>query len=138
MMDDELRRAFEETHFIVHHRPAFTLRIGQSSSDLDALLRRTGHDCAVFITAWNPMCRSLSDSDNDDRQQALLCELHFRKLRWVPGIGKHPTNGWPGEASLLVLGVQRSDAEDLVKMFEQMACLFCLEGEPVQLIEHPS
>lgn len=138
MMDDELRRAFEETHFIVHHRPAFTLRIGQLSPDLDLLLQQTGHNCAAFITAWNPMCRSLSESENNDRQHALLGELHLRKLRWVEGIGEHPTNGWPGEASVLVLGVQRSDAEDLVKMFEQMGCLFCLKGEPVQLVEHPS
>ena len=137
MINDELRRAFEETHFIVHHQPAFTLRIGLPSAALDELLQRSGNDCAALITAWNPMCRSLSESENNDRQKALLGELHLRKLRWVAGIGEHPTNGWPGEASVLVLGAQRSDAEDLVIMFEQMACLICSKGGQVQLIEHP-
>ena len=32
MIEQELFRAFEETHYIVHHQPPFTLRIGQHLS----------------------------------------------------------------------------------------------------------
>jgi len=42
----------------VHHQPAFTLRIGQHSPELDALLQASGHDCAAFITACNPQGQS--------------------------------------------------------------------------------
>jgi hypothetical protein len=71
----ELRQAFEETHYTVHHEPPFTLHIGQPCPELDALLRRSGHACAAFLTAWNPMSQSHSLEDNHQRQQSLLNEL---------------------------------------------------------------
>lgn len=58
MLSHKLQRAFEETHYTVHHQPAFTLRIGQHSPELDALLQASGHDCAAFITACNPQGQS--------------------------------------------------------------------------------
>ena len=51
MIEPELLRAFEETHHIVHHQPPFTLRIGQHSTELDALLDARRQDSAAFITA---------------------------------------------------------------------------------------
>jgi hypothetical protein len=39
----------------------------------------------------------------------------------LPGIGQHPNNGWPGEESLLVLGLQLEAAKALAHKHEQLA-----------------
>lgn len=49
-MNDELQRAFEETHFIVHQEPPVTLRIGQHCPELDGLLQVTGHMSGAVST----------------------------------------------------------------------------------------
>jgi Protein of unknown function (DUF3293) len=140
MIPSELQRAFEETHYIVHHQIPFTLRIGQNSPELDALLEVHGQSCAAFITAWNPMCQQLSESKNHIRHQALLYELQQCGLRWISGVGCHPSNGWPGEESVLVLGVGLEDAQRISQQFKQMACVFYCRSGQAQLISclcHP-
>ena len=39
----------------------------------------------------------------------------------MDGLGQHPSNGWPGEASVLVLGLDRQAAMALAKAHEQHA-----------------
>lgn len=134
-MNEELQRVFEETHFIVHHQPPFTLRIGQLSHELDALLQATVHDCAAFITAWNPMCQALDLSENRQRHQSLADELARLKLATLPGIGQHPSNGWSGEESVLVLGLQLETARALAKIYGQLAYVWSGINQPVSLIE---
>lgn len=134
-MTGSLFKAFEETHYIVHHQQPFTLRIGQSSPDLDALLQATGRDCAAFITAWNPMSQQLSQNENQRRQKNMLNELNARNLSIVCGIGQHPTNGWPGEESILVLGLELDAARTVAKAFGQIAFVWASKGALVQLVE---
>ena len=134
-MNDELQRAFEETHFIVHHQPPFTLRIGQPSHELDALLQTKGHSCAAFITAWNPMCQALDQAENQQRQKSLMDELATQKLTTLPGIGQHPSNGWLGEESILVLGLQLEAARTLAKAYGQLAYVWIDSHEQAALIE---
>lgn len=119
----DLSSAFEETHYIVRAQPQFTLRVGQSSTELDALLRGCGCTSAVFITAWNPLARALSDEENHKRQKELTDELERRSLVCIDGIGQHPTNGWPGEVSVLALGLQVEAARALCAKYEQLACV---------------
>jgi hypothetical protein len=134
-MNDELHRAFQETHFIVYHQPPFTLRIGQPSPELDALLQASGYDCAAFITAWNPMCQTLDVTENQRRQQSLKSELDARDLIALLGIGQHPSNGWPGEESILVLGLQFDAARALAKTYGQLAFVWVDINQPAELIE---
>ena len=134
-MNDELQRAFEETHFIVHHQPPFTLRIGQSSPELDTLLQATDNNCAAFITAWNPMCQALDIAENRKRQQSLTDELDARDLTTLPGIGQHPSNGWPGEESVLVLGLPFEATRALAKTYGQLAFVWVGIHQPVELVE---
>ncbi len=130
----DLWKAFEETHYIVHQKQPFTLRVGVHSPELDALLKASGSDCAAFITAWNPMSRALSDSENNRRQQELMAELDRRGLSYLPGIGQHPSNGWPGEESLLVLSLQLEAARSLAKDWEQLGFVWIACGNPVRLM----
>lgn len=131
----DLRQAFEETHYIVHHRQPFTLRIGQQSHELDSLLQDVGRDCAAFITAWNPMSQPLSRAENLKRQQCLIDEVKGFDLPIVPGIGQHPSDSWPGEESILVLGLQVESSRALEKSFEQLALVWVKKGYPIELIE---
>ncbi len=130
-----LRQAFEETHYIVQHQQPFTLRIGQHSQELDALLKDTGHDCAAFITAWNPMSQPLSTEENRSRQQSLLNEINAIGLTALQGIGQHPSNGWPGEESILVPGLQLEAARALARTFRQLAFVWVKQAGSVELIE---
>lgn len=132
---DPLLRAFQETHYIVHHQPPFTLRIGQYSLELDALLKDTGHGCAAFITAWNPMSQPLSQEENRSRQQSLIHEVNARGLTALLGIGQHPSNGWAGEESILVPGLQLEAARAIARKFEQLAFVWSKKDHPVELIE---
>ncbi len=133
-MNDELQRAFEETHYIVHHVPPFTLRIGLTCSELDALLQATGHDCAAFITAWNPMSEPLPEVENRMHQQRLVDELTDKGYRCIPGIGQHPDNGWPGEESVLVPGLQLGEARLISKAYRQWAFVWAEAGQPSQRV----
>ena len=53
---------------------------------MNALLKNIGHDCAAFITAWNPMSQPLSLEENRNRQQSLLDEVSDRGLTALQGI----------------------------------------------------
>lgn len=136
-MNEDLRKAFEETHYIVHHRPPFTLRIGQRSPQLDNLLQHAGHECAAYLTAWNPMAEVQSEQENRTRQKALLNELDRRGLQWINGIGQHPDNGWSGEESVLTLVADLDAACCLARQHRQLAFVWCVLGKPCDLIVTP-
>jgi hypothetical protein len=130
----ELLQAFEETHYQVHHTPSFTLHIGQPCPELDALLEASGQDTAAFITAWNPVAQPLNAEENRTRQLELVDELKQRSLRCIDGIGQHPSNGWSGEESVLVLGLQVEAARALCVQFGQLACVIYRRAQPAQLL----
>lgn len=133
-IEPELRQAFEETHYQVHHEPPFTLHIGQNCPELDALLKTSGLDTAAFITAWNPRAQPLDEHENRTRQRQLTDEIKRRSLRRIEGMGQHPSNNWPGEESMLILGLQLEAARALCVQFRQLACVVYRRGEAAQLL----
>ncbi len=133
MIPTELQKAFKETHYIVLHNPPFTLRVGELCPELDALLQAHEQDCAAFITAWNPNCEALDAAENETRQQQLISELKFRDLKFIEGTGKHPSNGWPSENSVLILGLQLQDARQVSRKFGQLAFVWQPIFSPAQL-----
>lgn len=130
----ELKKAFKETHYIVHHQPPFTLRIGHPCPALDELLQAGGHGSAAFITAWNPYAQTLSKEENSTRQIALLADILARGLTSLPGIGQHPDNGWPGEESALVLGINLDAAKALATKYEQLAFVWAPAASVPELV----
>jgi hypothetical protein len=117
----ELFQAFTETHYIVHHKPPFTMNIGVPCPHLKKLMAERKALCAAFITAWNPFAQQLSDTENKARQQTLKGNLTERGLAFIDGIGQHPGNGWPGEPSVLILDMGREAAKALAGQYEQLA-----------------
>ena len=135
MMQEHLQSAFEETHYIVHHEPPFTMNIGKPCPELKKLMAERNALGAAFITAWNPFAQKLSDKENEARQQELKATLKKRGLAFIDGIGQHPSNGWQGEPSVLILDIDREAAKALAGHYEQLAFVWADKIAFPQLLE---
>ena len=94
-------QAYLETEYRVQGIPAFILKVGEANDDLLRAHRRHGADCSAFLTACNPFSEPFDEASNAARQAALAAELSRRGLIFLPGVGQHPSNEWPGENSYL-------------------------------------
>jgi hypothetical protein len=117
----ELLQAFADTHYVVHHVAPFVMHIGQPCPELKNLMAQHNALSAAFITAWNPFSQTLHAKENQDRQDELKANLNKRGLICIDGIGKHPSNKWPGEVSVLVLGLDLEAAKSLARHYDQHA-----------------
>lgn len=131
----ELLQAFSDTHYIVHHEPPFTMHIGQPSPELKALMSDQNALSAAFITGWNPFSQNLPTKENKVRQDELKATLKKRGLTCIDGIGKHPSNNWPGEVSVLVLGLDLEAAKALARHYEQHAFVWAARDGVPELIQ---
>ncbi len=130
----EIINSYLETSYHVDAKPPFTLKIGEASNELLAAHKKYITDCSAYLTAWNPLSQCSSDSENTSHQNALLQTLTRRSLNFVPGIGQHPSNSWPGESSVLVFGVTLEASKRLGARFEQNAIVWIGSDAVPQLI----
>jgi glycine/D-amino acid oxidase-like deaminating enzyme len=101
-----------------------TLLVGQRNQVLAALHEAFGVESSAFITACNPYSHSCDDETNANRQQALADELIVLGLRFVQGVGRHPSSTW-AEPSFLVPGISLEAAKELGARHEQNAIVWC-------------
>ena len=134
IIDPHTVRAYTETEYRVHGEPGFTLRVGAPSADLLAAHARQGVDCSAYLTAWNPFSRKTDDATNAARQTELVDALSRLGLVCLPGLGRHPSNDWPGEDSVLALGLGLDAAKALGQRFEQNAIVWSGADAVPQLI----
>ncbi len=124
-MDTALVDAYRETEYRVTEGEPFTMMVDVPCDGLQSLYRVMNSICAVFITAYNPLSRVSSDADNVRRQADLAEELRRRALVKIAGVGQHPSGPWPGEPSYLVLGIDLHEAQELGRVFDQNAIIWC-------------
>jgi hypothetical protein len=134
LIDPETIQAFRETPFRVHGNNPFTLRVGEVSTALAAEYERHRVDCSAYITACNPFSKIVDDSENAERHTALSVELDLRNMAFVEGVGQHPSNQWPGEASFLVFGLTLEAAKALGTRLDQNAIIWAGSDAVPQLI----
>jgi hypothetical protein len=134
IIDPGTVQAFRETEYAVHGDEPFTLRVGTGCPALAALQQRHRVDCSAYITACNPYSQRLDDRANAERHAALGRALGERGLCSIEGIGKHPSNRWPGEASYLIFGLGLQAARELGTRLEQNAILWTGADAVPQLI----
>lgn len=127
-------QAYLEAHYHVHGNAPTTLKVGEADASLAALHEAAGVACSVFITACNPFSEKVGDALNVERQQAFAHVLRQRGLSFIDGLGQHPTNGWAGEASFLVLGLTLEDARALGTQHGQNAIIWSGADAVPQLI----
>ncbi|QEA12882.1 DUF3293 domain-containing protein [Comamonas flocculans] len=130
----ELRTAYLETEYRVGGDAPFVLRIGQASAQLRALHLRRRVRCSSFITAANPGSQLQDAATNAERQQALGTQLRRMGYAPLPGMGQHPSNGWPAEASWLVPGLGLGCVRQLAGQWGQTALIFSAEDATPRLV----
>lgn len=132
-IDPATIQAYRETHYVVEGDAPMTLRVGQPSEALAALYEAAGVVSSAFVTAWNPYSRKCDDETNAELQEALVDELKSRGLRFVNGLGRHPSSDW-AEPSFLVLGISLEAAKKLGTRYEQNAILWCGANSVPELV----
>ncbi|MBG6072560.1 MULTISPECIES: DUF3293 domain-containing protein [unclassified Polaromonas] len=123
-----------DTDYGVYTVPPFVIKVGVPSEPLRQLYSQYRSDCAAYITACNPLGRSLSDAENTARQAALLNELTARSLKFINGVGLDSKSKWPGEASFLVMNLSLEATRVLASKYEQNAVVWCDKDAVAQLI----
>lgn len=123
-IDDATIQAYRETEYRVHGDEPFTLQIGRFCEALVAIHKRHRVNCSAYITACNPYSKQFDEAANEGRQADLGRELRTRSLTTLEGIGQHPSNQWPGEASYLILGLTLEAAKSLGTRLEQNAIVW--------------
>ncbi len=65
----------------------------------------------------------------------LITNLKNRGLICIDGIGKHTSNNWPGEVSVLVLGLDLEAAKSLARHYEQHAFVWAAGDGVPELVQ---
>lgn len=133
-IDPATLQAYCETGYHVHGRGSFTLKVAEACPALVAAHQQYRVDCSAFVTACNPYSQHLRDRANAARHAALGRWLHRQGFRAIEGIGQHPSNGWLGEASYLILGLDLKHARCLGARLKQNAILWAGADAIPQLI----
>ena len=131
LVPEALVDAYRQTRFNVFAEPeGFSLRIGQHSPELTALLADRGASFAAFITAENPASIPTSVDENAQRQLTLRAELEAIDALVIPGEGQGTDPAWPPEASWLAVGITRDQACSLGTAHGQNA-IVCIGADAV-------
>jgi hypothetical protein len=133
-MNDALLAAYRETEYRVHGRGGFTLQIGQRCTGLASLHAEFGVASSAYVTAFNPFSLELTSTENTRRHEELRDVVFAMGLRFHEGIGQHPSNGWPGEDSLLILGGALEQMRALGAQFGQNAIVWAASDAVPQLL----
>ena len=131
-MRADLLEAYRRTEYRVDDCGcAFVLRIDEPSEALRECHEAFGVTCSVFLTAWNPRSTPTPRGQNEAAMARLEQELRAMGYRWLRGEGIDPGGEWPGEPSVLVLGIDEAAAIDLAQRFDQSAIVWSgADGTP--------
>lgn len=110
------------------------MKVEEACPSLATLHRLRHVECSAFVTACNPYSQRLRAPTNAARHAALGRWLHRQGLRAIEGIGQHPSNGWLGEASYLILGLDLKPARCLGARLKQNAIVWSGADTLPQLI----
>jgi hypothetical protein len=113
-----LERPYRETDYRVGD---VVLRIGGPPRPVARLLRR--HRSAAFIVAANPRSRIMPRAINTCRDMRLRATLRRAGFPVVPGTACHPAGDWPAEPGVLALGIGRSYAAVVGRLWGQNAII---------------
>ena len=117
----DLIEAYKNTRYKIS-KLNLEIRIGEHFEHLDELLLEHNAKSWAFITPYNPESQILSDQENEARFELLKEEVKDYTVFEGEGVGADVS--WPAEKSLLILGIDRSEAERIGKHFKQNAIVF--------------
>lgn len=120
----DLVNAYRETDYLVFTDPLLKLKVDEHHPGLAELHSAHQVECSAFLTAWNPQGGWSSPVENSSRMAALMGSLDRRGIDFLSAMGRHPTNGRPGEGSLLALGLDLEEARNLGLLYHQDAIVW--------------
>lgn len=130
-MDAELLAAYQRTEYRVRDGAyAFVMRVEEPSPLLQACQESFGVTCSAFLTACNPHSTPTPRDVNEAAMARLEQDLAGMGLRWLRGMGVDPAGDWPGEPSLLVLGLDQPAGVALARRLAQNA-IVCAAADAV-------
>ena len=133
-IDPPTFQSYLETLYHVHGDTPLTLQVGVANPSLIAHYKELRVESCAYITACNPFGQSLDACVNEDLHAAFADELRQRSLKFVEGVGQHPSNRWPGEASYLIWDLSLEAAKALGIRHQQNAIIWCGRDAVPQLI----
>ncbi|WP_034381766.1 DUF3293 domain-containing protein [Comamonas thiooxydans] len=104
---------------------AQTLRVGERNDWLEQQLGQQPIQAACYLTACNPWGQILEPAENARRMSALRHALDSDGWPYLDGCGQDPQGLWPGEASVLIWGMDAPTARAWGEQWEQNALLWC-------------
>jgi hypothetical protein len=135
---NDLLAAYAAAHYKVSGAPTpFVLRIGHRSAELASVHLANGVRCSAFLTGWNPHSVPQPENINRVAQERLQRALVAMGFTLLDGFGEDPSGAWPGEPSVLVLGISRSEAERVGRAFSQLAIVWSGESAVPELVALP-
>jgi hypothetical protein len=102
-------------------------RIDESNQQIEELLAQHERSTACFITACNPNGQHIDEKENEARMKELETLIQVKQLPYYFGQGGDPKGAWI-EKSLLVVGIELGDADQLARHFEQNAIVWLQRG----------
>ncbi len=133
---EDLLAAYLAAHYrVTGTAEPFVLRVGHQSAELASVHLANGANSSAFITAWNPSSGVRSEAENRASQRRLESELAAIGVTLVAGTGEDPTGVWPGEPSVLAVGISRNEAERVGRKFGQRAIVWSGESAIPELID---
>ena len=127
MLDPDLLKAYEQTDYWcagLGRNDDFILNINQFQPDLKVIYEIFSLNCAAYLTAFNPFSKSLSEAENEQRQNALIKKLESKGYSCLAGEGRPRTVEWKSEPSVLVPGLSQEDACLIGREFQQNAVVW--------------
>ncbi len=102
-------------------------RIDESNQNIEELLTKHERSSACFIPASNPNGKRTQEKDNEARMRELETLIQEKQLPYYFGQGGDPKGAWI-EKSLLVVGIELVEADQLARHFEQNAIVWLQRG----------
>ena len=111
MVSSETIGAYMRANYTVLSPKPFTFQIGKVSQPLLDL--HQSHNCvsSAFVTACNPLGVLTSEMKNIATQNAFETDLINKQITFIQGVGRDKVGSWPGEQSVLILGVKIGEAK---------------------------
>ncbi|MGO1540365.1 MAG: DUF3293 domain-containing protein [Luteimonas sp.] len=136
-LSSALRQAYRATRYSVEAGSGLDIRIGEHSPTTDALLDTHHAHRALLLSACNPFSEAGSETANQLRYGMLEAAVQSLGLAVLPAEGRDPTDEWPPEASLLLIGTTPGQELRLLRDYEQHAAVLLQHGHPAELLYHP-
>lgn len=104
-----------------------SFKIDEPNQQIEELLEKNERSSACFITASNPNGQHINAQENEARMKELETLIQEKQLPYYFGQGGDPKGAWT-EKSLLVLGIELGEADQLARHFEQNAIVWFQRG----------